>query len=304
MNLRPNFFIIGAPRSGTTSMYRYLREHPEVAMADLKEPHYFCDDLIDPDFITDRDDYLALFQNVSNEPRIGEASVWYMYSNRASVQIWDFNPEARLIALLRNPLEMLPSIFWHHVYTGYEASEDFETTYRSRREAASRGELAAPFESFRQQLEYSRITRYWEQLERFYRTFPRGQIHIVLFEDLKADPARSFKEVAEFLGIDPGFEPEFTRFNPQRRVRNRDLARALLRWQGANSSAPPPRSEFGANVLRVRRRVVHDLSRLNSAPARPSAISSSFLDLIVTDHREDLARLGELIERDLTHWFD
>ncbi|NLF38083.1 sulfotransferase, partial [bacterium] len=102
----PDFFIVGAPKSGTTALHAYLGRHPSIFVPARKEPHFFGSDIVSPAFVRDRDAYLSLFAGATTEARVGEASIWYLYSKRAAREIKEFNPDARIIIMLRNPVDM------------------------------------------------------------------------------------------------------------------------------------------------------------------------------------------------------
>src|SRR5687768_15406060 len=117
----PNFFIVGAPRCGTTSMYAYLRQHPEIYVSPHKEPHFFGSDLSPlPGAIREEELYRALFAGAGDRPRAGEASVWYLSSRKAASEIRAFAPEARILILLRAPHQMLESLHSLFLRTGNE----------------------------------------------------------------------------------------------------------------------------------------------------------------------------------------
>jgi hypothetical protein len=107
---KPDFFIVGAPKSGTTAMYFYLKQHPEIFMPERKELHFFGSDFFAPHFVRDLKEYLKFFEGADNKKRIGEASVWYLYSKRAAFEIKEFNPDADIIIMLRNPVDMMYSL--------------------------------------------------------------------------------------------------------------------------------------------------------------------------------------------------
>ena len=117
----PNFFIVGAPKCGTTALYAYLAQHPDVFMSDPKEPHYFGSDL---DFRYRRrpsdQQYRSYFAGAGDRRRIGEGSVWYLYSECAADEIGQAVPDARIIVMLRDPVEMIPSLHSQFVYNGHE----------------------------------------------------------------------------------------------------------------------------------------------------------------------------------------
>src|SRR5882672_7839349 len=123
---KPNLFIVGAPRCGTTSMYDYLKQHPDVFMPEVKEPHFLGTDLTSSRFIRDEGKYQALFATAKNEKRIGEASVWQLYSKIAAYEIKEYSPTARVIIMLRNPVDMMYSLYGQHIFSGDEEISDFE----------------------------------------------------------------------------------------------------------------------------------------------------------------------------------
>ena len=132
----PNFFIIGAPKCGTTSLARWLSEHPEVFMSPVKEPHFFSTDFSLGDF-SDENSYYALFADACpNHIAVGEASATYLRSEVAVMNIENKHRRARYIVMLRNPVDMAHSLHWQAVFSGDENAEDFEQAWRlnSKRE--------------------------------------------------------------------------------------------------------------------------------------------------------------------------
>ena len=217
MNQIPNFFLVGAPKCGTTSMHAYLQEHPEIFMSTPKEPHHFSTDiplLIDTfdGQIDERNAYLRLFEDAKDEVAIGEGSVWYLYSEVAAQNIYEFNPEARIICLLRHPVEMAWSMFRFMNSLGFETTTDF-------RRAIDEGDLRAegkniPFGLHRACcVLYKESAMYGKQLERYFTVWPRDRIHVAFYEDLRDDPSKVYKQVTTFLGCSSDFSPEFAIHN-------------------------------------------------------------------------------------------
>ena len=124
---KPDFFIAGMPRSGTTSMYTYLKQHPDIFLSIYKEPNYFCKDLSQSDYnVRDEALYHSLFVHAAGKKRIGEGSVWYLTSTTAASEIKKFSPSAKIIVMLRNPVEMIYSLHSLYLRTGNEDTVDFE----------------------------------------------------------------------------------------------------------------------------------------------------------------------------------
>src|SRR5262249_50339658 len=142
---KPDLFIVGAPRCGTTAMYTYLGQHPDIFMSARKEPHFFGTDFSSPALDRDEQTYLALFTGARNETRAGEASVFYLCSRRAAKEIHAFSPSARIIIMLRNPVEMMYSLHSRHVLTGNEDINDFGTALAAAAERKRGLHLPATF---------------------------------------------------------------------------------------------------------------------------------------------------------------
>ncbi|MBY6204302.1 sulfotransferase family protein [Halomonas denitrificans] len=198
----PDFFIVGAPKCGTTSMARYLTAHPELFVL-RGEPHFFGSDIdYNRPRLTPRQ-YRALCRSAGRQ-RVGDRSTWYLYSERAADEIHRARPDARIIAMLRDPAEMIHSLHAHHVQRG-RRDDCVDLADALAREPKRRRGLAVPATArFPESLLYTSIPRYAEQLERYIRRFGRERVHVVVFDDLKSDPAAVHRRVLDFLGAAPG----------------------------------------------------------------------------------------------------
>jgi hypothetical protein len=228
MPKRPDLFIIGAAKAGTTSLYEYLRGHPEVFMSPAKEPRYFAPDLDsgsghDLHYPDDEDRYLALFEGARDEKRLGEASVRYIYSVEAPRLINDFQPSAFIVAMVRNPVETIYSLHNQYVSDGAEEIADFERALEAE-EDRRRGGPGGGVN--RRLLIYRDRGRFADQLPRWFDTFGRERVHVIVFEDMVADPAGTFRALLEFLQVDPDYQPEsFAAYNASHAPRSRLLLR-------------------------------------------------------------------------------
>ena len=196
----PNFFIIGAARSGTTSLYHYLGQHPDVFMSPVKEPRYFAmdgvraatessgEELVWSGTITSREEYEALFLGVKDETAVGEASVLYLWSERAAEAIRNQVPEAKLIVSLRNPVDRAFSNFRHNRRLGFEANDSFEA--------------ALADDAVRHYSAYVENGMYAFLLGRYFARFRRDQISVQLYDDLCIDSAAVVRRLLRFLGVD------------------------------------------------------------------------------------------------------
>ena len=293
----PEFFIVGAPKCGTTALQDYLSQWPEVFMPDGKEFHHFADDLLRPDDgLRDRATYLELFRAAAPGQRVGEASAFHLLSTVAAQRIHAARPDAKIVVMLRNPLEVVPALHAQLVFNGEEPLTDLGAALDVGPDrTAGRGIPARA--RFGAKLCYLEVVRFATQLERFLDLFP--DLHVVVYDDFKRDTARSVREVARRLGIDPAFEPDLRVVNASRRVRSRRMQDLLL-------EPPAPLLRLGAMVMpRVVRRAARGfLHRLNTEERRREPLGAALRERIADACADEVRRLGGLLGRDLGHWLD
>jgi Sulfotransferase domain len=216
----PDFFIVGQPKSGTTALYEMLRHHPQIYMPELKEPWYFASDML-PRFQPPRsapplqtlEDYRALFAEAGPQQRIGEASSSYLLSSTAAARIAEVRPDARLIAILREPASFLRSLHLQLLRTHVENQKTLRKAVGL--EAARREGKRVPRRSHRPQLLlYSDHVRYVEQLRRYEAVFPREQLLVLIYDDFRRDNEGTVRTVRRFLGVDPDIPVDVLDANP------------------------------------------------------------------------------------------
>jgi sulfotransferase family protein len=277
----PNLFIVGAPKSGTTALASYLNQHPAVFVADK---------------ISYRA-YLEWFRRHGDCRYRADRSVFYLYSSAAAAEIHDFDPSARIIILLRNPVDQMHSQHGEMLFQGDEDIRDFgqavaaETDRRDGRRipAGCRKHFA---------LLYRDIARYCAQVERYLSIFGLGGVCVVLYDDLVADSVGTYRRVLDFLEVDPTHVPTFDVVNANKVIRSA-RARELLRH------TPSTLRRVGRMVVpnqyarAALRRRLHGLNterrpRPPVAPALRLALQREF--------EPDIHRLEQLLGRDLTAW--
>lgn len=219
----PNFFVVGTAKAGTSSIDVYLSQHPAIYISPIKEPHFFSEDFRMADFranyrerasfdvkaylgnpplphkhiahIDDLSQYLELFREVKNEKVIGELSTGYLYSNCAAENIFKFNPNTRIVMVLRQPVERAYSHYLMNVRDLWDYDSGFinalERDFASSEKGWGKSHL------------YVELGLYFEQVSRYLKRFPESQVKICLYEDLKNDPVEFIKELCEFLEVDP-----------------------------------------------------------------------------------------------------
>ena len=292
----PNFFIVGAPKCGTTALHAYLAQHPDVFMSDPKEPHYFGSDL---DFRYRRrpsdEQYRSYFAGAGDRPRIGEASVWYLYSACAADEIAEDLPDARIIVMLRDPVEMIPSLHSQFVYNGHEDLGLAEALAAEEDRAA--GRRIPPHANFPAGLLYRRVATYAPQLARYLERFGRERVHVILYDDFKADTAAAYRQTLTFLGVDPDHRPELAVVNASKRSRSVVLRRAL--------NDPPEWLRRAARRVapqRMRRRIYRSAVSMNTEPAERDRLSGAAAEQLRREMEGANRELESLLGRALPAW--
>lgn len=294
----PDFFIVGAPKCGTTAMNEYLKKHPDIFIPYRKEPHFFGSDLESNWwFDSDSERYFSLFSDARNEKRVGEASVYYMYSKRAAAEIKEFAPSGKIIVMLRNPVDMIYSYHSACLYNGNEDIADFEEALEAEQDRRE-GHRVPPGAPFPEGLFYSRIAMYSEQLQRYIDIFGWDNVHIIIFDDFKNDTAGVYRKTLRFLGVQEDSQTTFKTINPNKRVRNNALQEFLQK--------PPEPVRILARTLLPRRRLrfslVQALSASNTRYEQRSEMDPELRRHLQNEFAPEVERLGNLIGRDLSHW--
>jgi hypothetical protein len=288
----PNFIVIGAAKAGTTALYWYLAEHPAVFMSPVKETNYFAYGLDargnllygDPEVhhfpVKSLSEYEQLFTEAGDATAIGEASPIYLECPEAAARIRQLLPETRLICSLRHPVDRAYSDYLMYLRR------------RGRRFDPTR-DLTAASGWARPDSHWMQIGKYHGQLSRYFNAFPRAQIRVSLFDDLRRSPQGLMQDVYGFLGVDPTFAPDFGTPHaiggmPASRLlegflTSRAVRKAIKPWV-------PVRAAKWVRRLRAR--------NLRKAPPLPAELRQE----LTTHFREDIMKTSELIGRSLEHW--
>lgn len=226
--MKPNLFIVGQPKSGTTALHQFLGQHPEIYMSSIKEPHFFCSDFhLESDraygrqrFFDFRNEsaYLQLFAKANKEKVIGESSTNYLYSKVAAEKIYNFNPQGKIIIILREPAQFLYSLHSHYVKFTEENEPDFLTALAKESDRQQERSLS-PRVTSPSYLYYSQRVQYAQQVKRYYNRFKPEQIKVVIFEEFQSENERIYREILEFLEVDPNFVPQYDAINVNKEVK-------------------------------------------------------------------------------------
>ncbi len=207
---KPNFFLVGAPRCGTTSFYEYLREHPEVFMSPIKGPNFFGEvpNPSFPQFHNNIKKYLSLFSKCKNEKIIGEAS-HYFNSARAPSQIKKFNPNSKILILIRNPVDVVYSYYYSGLIPNrIPISQSLRLDHPSVKDMWKN-------------------LQYGTNIRRWIKYFGKNNVKIIIFEEFLQNPQKCFKELCNFLEINDTFTPKFVKYNPSAKKKNKLLLKII-----------------------------------------------------------------------------
>jgi hypothetical protein len=301
----PDFFLVGAPKSGTTAMHAFLQEHPEIFMPEYKEIHYYGSDLSALASQLNAQQHDALFVNADGARRVGETCIWALYSKNASEEIRREVPHAQIIIMLRDLVSMVYALHSEFIYWRIENIGDFEQAMRAE-EDRKQGRRLPPTVRTPGYLEgeppcllyYREIVRYAAQVERYFQSFGRDRVHVILFDDFQRDLHGVYRRLLEFLDVDPTFQPQFRVVNPNKRVRS-----LMLRdWL----DQPIPLAQSVTKLLipsaEVRERWKKSLQQWNVGYAPRRQMNPRFEAELRHEFAEDVRRLSGLLNRDLSAW--
>jgi hypothetical protein len=290
----PNFFVIGAYKSGTTSLYQYLSQHPQVFVPRVKEPNYFAfaaagQDGNTPAFrksVRTRAEYESLYEEATHFAAVGDVSPEYMTSPIAAQMIRQNVPHAKLIAILRNPVERAYSDYLMYRRDGIEQLTDFAKALEMQAERASKSDPTGYYIS---------TGFYGEQLARYYEIFPAAQIKVFLMDELQSKGPRTLSQMFGFLGVDPAFVPTDLTIYNRSGVASNYLLNRLFQYRSV--IAPLARRLVpGAWRARVRQGLE---ARLNKPPLQPA-----IREFLVETYRTDVRLLERLTGLSCRHWLD
>jgi len=232
---KPNFFIVGSRKCGTTALYNYLKLHPDIFLPELKEPKYFGKDL--PFKKTRWDNspkkYLQLFKNADNRKMIGEASTSYLYSKSAAYEIKKFSPDAKIIIMLRNPVDQIYASHAGMYYLGIENIANFKKALASEKKR----ELLSKKNKNLRILLYRHNALYYQQVKRFIDLFEYKNVHFVKFDEFVKNTEKVYKSTLKFLQVDETYKIDLEKVNSNRVKNSSNKPRV---WKIQNILFNPP----------------------------------------------------------------
>lgn len=294
----PNFFLVGASRAGTTSLWQYLVAHPDIfmprrALAE-KEPSHFCE--VTPRWATkykERQQYLRLFDEAGTCAAVGEASTPYLVAPEVPGRLRAAYPDAKIIIVLRNPTDRAFSLYRYLCLIGGESVPTFEKALDIERARMADAEFRRTNPLWHSLFEYYHSGLYSAQVARYLEAFPREQIEIILYDDLAADSLATAQRVFRFLGVAPDFVPKIERYNESLFP----FSVRLQYWLGHDMD----RSAEG-RIGPVKARLF--ITNMRLGKWRTRTFNPDTRQRLRAAYREDIAKTAALIGRPLDHWLE
>jgi hypothetical protein len=287
---KPDFFILGAAKSGTTALYSFLRQHPEIYMSPVKEPVFFSKPF---QIVSNPVDYIDLFNGVSSEKAIGEASHSNMSFPGAARCISAFFLEAKFVVLLRNPADRAFSLYKHMVYFGLEWIGTFEKALAAEEKRCVSESFAKHCPQYLYNYFYFRSGLYGQQIERFLQYYERNRFYFVTFDRFKEEQPLVVKEIYDFLGVDTSFTPVLKMHN----VQEGDIRYPFFHFFLSSRWLNPLVRRFGIVAPKTMARLswrLNSCSKENILPSTRSCLLARYLD--------DIKKTSQLTGLDLQHW--
>lgn len=296
---KPNCFIIGAPKCGTTAMSEYLRSHPAVFMCEPKEPHFFCSDVRSSPCVENTQEYLNLFRAATPENRVViDASADYLMSERAPGEIASFAPNAKIIIMLRKPSDLVSSFHNQLFKFGVEDKLDFEQAWDLQGERA-RGNKLPKGCKVPKLLQYKRVGELGHQVEDVLMVFPADRVHFILLDDFVSDPTGEYLRLLAFLDLPDDGRREFPRVNEAVQYKWPWLGQFPKRMRGYVAK---PLSSLRRNTRFRGTGALRILDRLNTRRSSVAPVREEFRCYLDSVFYGEVKLLEELLDRDLSAW--
>ncbi len=301
----PDFFVVGHPKCGTTALHHMLKDHPQVYMPDRKEPWFFAEELHEatpprpegtPRTLTE---YAEWFTGARTGQLVGEATAYYLWSKQAAANIAQVNPEARIIAILREPASFLHSLHLQLLEQYTEVEPDLGRAMELERERRE-GRSLPRYTYFPQMLLYSDFVRYTEQLQRLHAVFPPEQVKVLIYDDFRADNEQTVRDVRRFLGVDDAVPVQTLEANPSVRPRSQllnELVHAIGVGRGPVSRAIKETVKVVTPAAPRRRALQALKSQAVFAPAGPP--DPEVMRRLRHRYEHEVAAVSEYLGRDL-----
>ena len=288
--IHPNFFIIGAPKAGTTSLSEYLRMHPGIFFSNPKEPHYFNDDF-KIHHTNDYNTYLTYFNGATPKHKaVGDGSVFYLYSKTAVSNILNLYKKVKFIVLLRNPIELVQSLHAQAIHIHGETITNFEQAW-ALQDSRKNGISVPRINRIKEALYYGELAKLGEQVERLLQNVNISKVHFIIDDDFKNNTKTEYIKVLEFLNLEKWLPQTFEKYNASKGYRNIFLKRVLdiityLKWKSGVKNS-------------ISLGLWGKLRNMNTTFRKRDNLDSAFRAELIEYFNDDVKLLSDLINRDL-----
>ncbi len=294
--IKINFICIGAAKSGTTAMHFFLRQHPQIYMPLKKEIHHFADDILKKnDYWLKPEAFFKLFRKAKNKQIIGETSVFYMISENAAKNIYSHNPDAKIIIMLRNPVEVAYSLHSQLVFNGEENINDFKKVLEIEQDRINGKKLPTKTRINKKHI-YTEVVKYTVQIKRFQNFFPPENIKIILFEDFKNNALNTVQQTYKFLEVDDKFKPKLKVHNPNKKIKNRNIQKFTTFFTNRILS----KFFCEDNLEKFRNFMI----KINSIEKKRKPLDNETKQILTEKLKPEIIKLEKLLNKNLKHWYE
>lgn len=292
-----NLFIVGGPKTGTTSLARYLGDRSDVCLSNPKEPHFFLGDLGLYRQVTNLHDYHSCFSWDADIKL--DASTWYLFSEDAVDNILKYNPDSKFIVMLRHPVDMAISLYYQFKYGFEEDAKTFEEAWGLQGERLMGGKIPKNIvEPVR--LQYKAVCSLGWQTKRIISKVPKERLHFILFDDFVTDIRGVYKDVLEFIGCEDDGREEFPVENSVKIFKHPSLVKLIRVNSGINIAVSLFKKMFGIKELGINNKI--EKVALDKSPKK--VVNDKFKSFLNNEFRDDILILECLLGRSLQHWLN
>ena len=291
--MMPNFLIVGAAKSGTTSLYHYLSQHPDIFMPMWKELSFFIGDPHGPLHKVKKPEYYyRVFSNVKNQSRVGEASTSYLYDQIAPQRIKEILGKIKILILLRNPVDMAYSLYNHQVRREGETLRSFEFALAEEDNRRKNIMFRKKCYGWHANYYYYHRGLYFKQVKRYLDAFGQDNVLIFLFDELINDALAVAQRAFRFLVVDDTYVPDIKVHNPAGKIL--DIPKF---WEDSGLFQKTISFVFSKNILK---KIPHLMRNIDQKPPQP--INPATAQQLAERFYDDICRLEKLINKDLSSW--
>ena len=296
--IKPNFFIIGAPKCGTTSLINYLSQHKNVCISRPKEPHYFLTDLPKYRQVKSKEAYEKCFDSFKKEHvRIGEASTWYLFSKEAVGNILEYDADAKIVAMVRNPIELFESLYRQFLFGFEENASTIEEAWGLQDDRLKGRKIPKScFEPVR--LQYRDVCRLGAQLERVMGLVPKENLMIIEFDEFKHNTRKVYADVLTFLGLPGENKIDFPVHNKRKNHKSEKIAKFLITNPYFNKFVKITKRILNLKSIGLSSRIL----KLNVAESKRVKMKKKFHSELVDYFEVDMKKTETILGKNFPHW--